>query len=42
MGAAILTVPGTSKCFKGSVAAYSLPSRIAFLGWKEEDLKGYK
>jgi len=42
MGAAILTVPGTSKCFKGSIAAYSLESRIAFLGWTKENLQSYK
>ncbi|KAJ3993409.1 hypothetical protein F5050DRAFT_717747 [Lentinula boryana] len=42
MGAAILTVPGTSKCFKGSMAAYSLESRIAFLGWTRDILNGYK
>jgi len=42
MGAAILSVPGTSKCFKGSLAAYSLESRIAFLGWTRENLDNYK
>ncbi|KAF5387521.1 hypothetical protein D9757_006594 [Collybiopsis confluens] len=42
MSAAILSVPGTSKCFRGGMAAYSLESRIAFLGWTKKDLEGYR
>lgn len=41
MSAAILSVPGTSKCFVGSVAAYSLSSRTALLGWTPEDTAKY-
>ncbi|KIK58331.1 hypothetical protein GYMLUDRAFT_45542 [Collybiopsis luxurians FD-317 M1] len=42
MSAAILSVPGTSKCFQGGMAAYSLESRITFLGWTKEDLENYR
>lgn len=42
MSAAILSVPGTSKCFVGSVAAYSLSSRTALLGWTPEDTAKYE
>ncbi|KAF9075680.1 hypothetical protein BDP27DRAFT_1380388 [Rhodocollybia butyracea] len=42
MGAAILSVPGTSRCFKGSMAAYSLESRITFLGWTSDAITNYR
>ncbi|KZV84054.1 hypothetical protein EXIGLDRAFT_727679 [Exidia glandulosa HHB12029] len=41
MSAAILSIPGTSKCFLGGVTAYSLESRKAFLGWTDENVKTY-
>jgi nicotinamide mononucleotide (NMN) deamidase PncC len=42
ISAALLTVPGASSYFAGGATLYTLPSRIAYAGWTEEDLKKYK
>ncbi|KAM0749603.1 hypothetical protein T439DRAFT_326482 [Meredithblackwellia eburnea MCA 4105] len=41
ISSSILSIPNTSRCFRGGVNAYSLPARAAFLDWTEEDTKGY-
>lgn len=41
MSSALLSLPGTSACFKGGVNAYSLPAREAFLGWTQADMGAY-
>ena len=42
ISAALLAVPGASAYFKGGLTLYTLPSRIAYAGWTEESLQGYK
>jgi len=37
----LLSTPGASAFFVGSVNCYSLPARKAWLGWTEEDDKNY-
>ncbi|THH05945.1 hypothetical protein EW145_g4419 [Phellinidium pouzarii] len=41
ISATLLSVPGASAYFRGGLTVYSLPSRIAFAGWTEENLKYY-
>ncbi|ORY73589.1 hypothetical protein BCR35DRAFT_307019 [Leucosporidium creatinivorum] len=41
VAATLLSLPGTSAIFQGGVNAYSLPSRQAFLEWKESDTASY-
>ena len=38
----ILSLPGTSAVFAGSVVAYQLKAREAWLGWREEQTAGYE
>ncbi|KAI4747699.1 putative competence/damage-inducible CinA family protein [Aureobasidium sp. EXF-12298] len=33
---------GASKIYKGGLTLYTLPSRIAYAGWNDENIKGYK
>ena len=41
ISASLLSVPGASGYYKGGTTVYTLPSRIQFGGWTEENLKGY-
>jgi len=41
ISASLLAVPGASAYFQGGLTLYTLPSRIAFAGWTEDNLKGY-
>jgi nicotinamide mononucleotide (NMN) deamidase PncC len=38
----LLSVSGASRYFAGGVTLYTLPSRIAYAGWMDEDMKKYK
>lgn len=40
--ASILSVPGSSACFVGGIAAYGLEARTKYLGWTEEKTKAYE
>lgn len=42
ISASILSVPGTSKIYRGGLTLYTLESRIAFAGWTPDHLKTYK
>ncbi|KAI5115459.1 hypothetical protein M0805_006178 [Coniferiporia weirii] len=42
ISAGLLSVPGASAYFRGGLTLYSPPSRVAFGGWTQEDLKTYK
>jgi len=42
ISACLLSIPGASGFYKGGLTLYTLESRIAFAGWTEETLKGYK
>jgi len=41
ISASILSTPGASGIYKGGLTLYTLPSRIQFAGWTEEDFKSY-
>ncbi|KFY16222.1 hypothetical protein V492_01486 [Pseudogymnoascus sp. VKM F-4246] len=41
ISAALLSTPGASKFYKGGLTLYTLPSRVQFAGWTEEDTKSY-
>ncbi|KAF2759922.1 competence/damage-inducible protein-like protein cinA [Pseudovirgaria hyperparasitica] len=41
ISASLLSIPGASKFYKGGVTLYTLPSRIAYAGWTESDIKTY-
>lgn len=42
ISAALLSVPGASKIYRGGVTVYTLESRIAFADWTEENIKNYR
>ena len=42
ISAALLTVPGASAYYAGGATLYTLPSRKAYAGWTEENVKAYK
>jgi nicotinamide mononucleotide (NMN) deamidase PncC len=42
ISASILACPGASKVYVGGLTLYTLPSRIAYAGWTEENTKNYK
>lgn len=42
ISASLLACPGASKIYAGGLTLYTLPSRIAFAGWTEENIKDYK
>jgi PncC family amidohydrolase len=42
LSSSILSTPGASKIYKGGLTLYTLPSRIAYAGWSDENIKGYK
>ncbi|OBT83453.1 hypothetical protein VE02_07858 [Pseudogymnoascus sp. 03VT05] len=41
ISAALLSTPGASRFYKGGLTLYTLPSRVQFAGWTEEDTKSY-
>lgn len=41
VSAALLTIPGASKIYKGGATLYTLESRIAFGGWTRADVQNY-
>ena len=41
ISAALLSVPGASRYYKGGLTVYTLASRITYAGWTEQDLEGY-
>ncbi|KAI9811133.1 MAG: hypothetical protein M1827_005584 [Pycnora praestabilis] len=42
ISASLLATPGASGFYKGGLTLYTLESRIAFAGWSQENIKGYK
>jgi nicotinamide mononucleotide (NMN) deamidase PncC len=42
ISAALLTVPGASAYFAGGATLYTLPSRVTYAGWTQEDIQKYK
>lgn len=42
LSSSLLSTPGASKFYAGGLTLYTLPSRIAYAGWSEENLKTYK
>lgn len=42
ISSSILSTPGASGIYKGGLTLYTLPSRIAYAGWTEETISGYK
>ncbi|ETN40143.1 uncharacterized protein HMPREF1541_04419 [Cyphellophora europaea CBS 101466] len=41
ISAALLATPGASQIYRGGLTLYTLPSRIQFAGWTDEDIKSY-
>jgi PncC family amidohydrolase len=39
--ASILSTPGASKIYAGGLTLYTLPSRIAYANWTDENIQGY-
>lgn len=35
-------MPGASKVYAGGLTLYTLPSRLAFAGWTDENIRNYK
>ncbi|KAK5168786.1 uncharacterized protein LTR77_006095 [Saxophila tyrrhenica] len=42
ISSSILSTPGASKIYKGGLTLYTLPSRIAYAGWTQQTIEGYK
>jgi nicotinamide mononucleotide (NMN) deamidase PncC len=42
MSASLLSFPGASGYYKGGLTLYTLESRIAFAGWTQANIQGYK
>jgi len=42
MSAALLSFPGASAYYKGGLTLYTLESRVAFAGWTQANIEGYK
>jgi len=42
ISASLLSTPGASGFYKGGLTLYTLESRIAFAGWTQDSVKGYK
>ena len=42
ISASILSTPGASGIYKGGLTLYTLPSRIAYAGWTQQNLEHYK
>ena len=41
VSAALLSVPGASRYFRGGLTVYTPASRAAYAGWTEQDVAGY-
>ncbi len=41
VSAALLATPGASRIYKGGLTLYTLPSRVAFAGWTQENIDKY-
>jgi len=42
VSSSLLSSPGASQIYKGGLTLYTLPSRIAYAGWTEATISGYK
>lgn len=42
ISSAILSAPGASGIYKGGLTLYTLPSRIAYAGWAQENIDHYR
>lgn len=42
ISSSILSTPGASGIYKGGLTLYTLPSRIAYAGWTQQTIEGYK
>ncbi|KAF2155522.1 hypothetical protein K461DRAFT_274509 [Myriangium duriaei CBS 260.36] len=42
LSSTLLSIPGTSKVFRGGLTLYTLESRVAFAGWTQSDIDKYK
>ncbi|KAI0177544.1 putative competence/damage-inducible protein CinA [Pestalotiopsis sp. NC0098] len=42
ISSSLLTAAGASAYYKGGLTLYTLPSRLAYAGWTQETVKGYK
>ena len=42
ISASLLSTPGASKFYKGGLTLYTLPSRIEFAGWTQQNIDNYK
>ncbi|MCJ1259387.1 hypothetical protein MMC24_007224 [Lignoscripta atroalba] len=42
ISASLLSLPGASAFYAGGLTLYTLPSRIAFAGWTEQNVRDYK
>ncbi|KAI1861178.1 hypothetical protein JX265_009797 [Neoarthrinium moseri] len=42
ISSSLLSAPGASGYYKGGLTLYTLPSRIAYAGWTQESIKGYR
>jgi len=42
ISATILSIPGTSKLFRGGLTLYTLESRVAFAGWTPAHIENYR
>ncbi|KAL6242857.1 hypothetical protein RBB50_010503, partial [Rhinocladiella similis] len=41
VSAALLSTPGASRIYKGGLTLYTLPSRLAYAGWTQENIDKY-
>jgi PncC family amidohydrolase len=42
ISSSILSTPGASGIYRGGLTLYTLPSRIAYAGWTQQTIEGYK
>lgn len=42
ISSSLLSTPGASTIYKGGLTLYTLPSRIAYAGWTQSTIAGYK
>lgn len=42
ISALLLSQPGASSYYGGGITAYTLSSRVKFLGWEQKDIDGYR
>ncbi|KAJ9647555.1 hypothetical protein H2204_000184 [Knufia peltigerae] len=41
VSAALLSTPGASRIYKGGLTLYTLPSRLAYAGWTQDNIDKY-